>query len=79
MNQTHEEFKQAMGPYRGRTLATSRINEITGGDPALTQHLRTHPFPSDHCNNHTNKGACECACSEDAIFEKVERGVYRVR
>jgi len=33
----------------------------------------------DHCINRTNKGACWCAKSDDAIFEWIEKGLYKVR
>ena len=33
---------------------------------------------SDHSRNHTNNGACECAKTALALFERVDRGKYRV-
>ena len=47
---------------------------------------RAHPgggakwvIAADHCRNHTNSGACQCAQTENAIFERLGRNRYRVR
>jgi transcriptional regulator with XRE-family HTH domain len=34
---------------------------------------------SDHAKNMRNKGACWCAETDEAIFERISRGVYKVR
>ena len=54
---------------------------------ALTALLRKSPdllpqidwiLLSDHCSNHTNKGACECALTKGALLERISHGRYRV-
>lgn len=34
---------------------------------------------TDHCINRTNKGACWCAKTDAAIFEWIEKGLYKIR
>jgi len=34
---------------------------------------------TDHCINKTNKGACPCAKSDQAIFEWLSRGKYKIK
>lgn len=74
----HDGLKQAVTRHSGETLRTSQIKKIVESNPSLAAHAQ-FVFPSDHCINHTNKGACYCALTEEAIFEKVRHGVYRVR
>lgn len=73
----HDELAKTMAVHGGRIMATSEINDIVAHHPILARDERW-VYPSDHCVNHTNKGACTCAETEAAIFEKVRRGVYRV-
>ena len=74
----HDGLKQAMASRSGETLRTSQIRRIVESVPNLVDHA-DWVYPSDHCINHTNKGACRCALSEEAIFEKIGYGKYRVR
>jgi|GEM_PF-320733 len=74
----HNNLKNAVMRHSGEVLKTSQIKKIIEGDPSLAKDAQ-FVFPSDHCINHTNKGACYCAMTEEAIFEKVRHGMYRVR
>jgi hypothetical protein len=73
----HDKLKEVMIPYKNKVFQTARIKEIIE-----TVHdfrgWEQWIYPSDHCINHTNKGACYCALTEDAIFERIARGKYRV-
>ena len=73
----HDKLKEVMLPYKNKTLQTARIKEII----EKVNDFRGQEqwiYPSDHCINHTNKGACYCAETKDAIFEKKSQGLYRV-
>lgn len=74
----HDGLKQAMKPYQGGELTTSRIADIVKSIPRLV-HNAQFIQPSDHCSNHTNKGACTCALTDRAIFDRLRRGLYYVR
>lgn len=74
----HDKLAQALLPLKGRVI------DPTEGRAAL---IATFPelegkqewiILSDHCINHTNRGACECAMTESALLERVGRGRYRV-
>ena len=76
----HNGLKLAMEPYQGRQLRTNEIAKIVLDTPSLA-HDAPFIFPSDHCINHTNKGACVCALHGEGepIFEKIKRGLFLVR
>jgi hypothetical protein len=76
----HNDLKLAMEPYQDMELTTRRIAEIIIDTPVLA-HNSQFIFPSDHCINHKNKGACVCALrgEGDPIFKKIKRGLYLVR
>jgi hypothetical protein len=74
----HDALWQAMAGHGGETLRTSQIKTIVESFPILTEHVQWI-YPSDHCINHTNKGACYCALTYDTIFDQIGHGVYRVR
>jgi len=73
----HDELSKAMSPYRNLTMNTSEINKIVKTVPVLREHQQWIQ-PPDHCINHTNKGACFCAMTDDAIFERIRRGKYKI-
>jgi hypothetical protein len=74
----HDNFKLAMAGHIGKRLKTSQIKTIIQGIPQLAPDA-AYIYPSDHCINHGNKGNCECARTEQAIFERIDRGIYLVR
>lgn len=72
----HSELENAMKPFKGQTLKASQIKAIFS---------KAHPdcnvawvSPSDHCHNHTCKGACHCSKTEGALFIRVAYGTYEV-
>jgi len=73
----HNELVSAMLPFRGRELTTAEIKECV--EECLGGQIAQWVHPSDHCSNHTCKGACECACGNTAVFDRLKRGLYRVR
>lgn len=76
----HNELELVMNPHQGRQLKTSEIAQIIQSTPNL-EHVAQYIYPSDHCSNHKNKGACKCALygEGEPIFEKLERGLYLVK
>jgi hypothetical protein len=68
----HERMEAIFKPFKGQTFKTSEIKTMLKGFVAPGSVL-----PNDHA--HGNKGACTCARSEARLFDKLERGVYRVR
>jgi len=74
----HDGLKQAMASRSGETLRTSQIKRIVEGVLNLAEHAQWI-HPSDHCINHMNEGACYCALTDEAIFEQIRHGIYRVR
>jgi hypothetical protein len=73
----HDKLKEVMLPYKNKVLQTPRFREII--EQVQDFHGQVQwVYPSDHCYNHTNKGACRCALTENALFEKIKRGHYRV-
>jgi hypothetical protein len=74
----HDALANAMRPYKGQELTTAKIKEYIRQSSEL-QDVEQWVLPSDHCQNHTCKGACRCATSDRAIFVKVRRGAYLVR
>ncbi|MEK6647615.1 MAG: hypothetical protein AABY84_13170 [Candidatus Firestonebacteria bacterium] len=66
----HSEFKKSMAKYKDKEKSTSEIQKIfKSAYPNIDE--RFYAMPTDHCNNHTNKGECDCALKNNAIFEKV--------
>jgi len=74
----HDGLKQAMSRYRNSELTTAEIRKIVEHTPGLADHAQ-FIYPSDHCINHTNKGACWCALTDKAIFKRIRRGVFFIR
>ena len=74
----HDGLKQAMASRSGETLRTSQIKKMVENVPNLAEHAQWI-YPSDHCINHKNEGACYCAGTDKAIFEQIRHGIYRVR
>jgi len=71
----HDMFAEAFKEYANQVLKTEDIGRIL---------LRHYPefntgsiLPNDHAGG--DKGACECARKDWRIFDKVKRGLYRVR
>ena len=73
----HDKLKETMAPYKNMIMQTANLKGIIANIHDF-QGQEQWIYPSDHCNNHTNKGACYCALTENAIFERIARGRYRV-
>ena len=74
----HKKLSDAMVPYKGQIVTNQKIRKISRSfDPELKA-KEDWIFPSDHCRNHTCKGACYCSLSEEAIFDKIGWGKYLV-
>ena len=73
----HDKLKEVIAPYRKKILSMARIKEIIENTPDF-RGQEEWVYPSDHCKNHTNKGACYCAETDDALFEQITTGKYRV-
>ena len=69
----HDYIVEAMDNHRGQVLRTSEILNILIEEFPELEHRKDWIQPPDHCINHTNKGACYCAETEAAIFEKIKR------
>jgi hypothetical protein len=74
----HDDLKNAMQSHQGRELETSDIRKLIKKEPTLAHNVQLI-YPSDHCINHTNKGACSCAQTDGAIFMRLRKGLYRIR
>jgi hypothetical protein len=71
----HERFAKTFKGYTGQEFTTKQIEEIL---------LRTYPdfslgsiLPNDHAGG--NKSPCWCAKTADRVFDRIDRGLYRVR
>jgi len=73
----HDKFKEIMEPYRNKVLETAVIRSIVEKVPEFSGQ-EDWIYPSDHCINHSNKGACYCAETDGAIFQRIARGRYKV-
>ncbi len=74
----HDDLQRAVAKYKGKVLKTSEVADIVRAVPSLAKDAQ-FVYPSDHCINRTNGGACDCAMTDRALFEHVQRGEYRVR
>lgn len=72
----HDDLARIMRPFQGKELTTAQIKDHVEEESGHLVAQWVHP--SDHCSNHTCEGACECARSDRAIFEQIQRGLYRV-
>ncbi len=77
-NQYHNELTRAMQPLRGRCITPPKVREVLITKFPKLAKVQDWVRPSDHCCNHSNRGACGCANTKDALFERVKRGHYRV-
>lgn len=76
----HNEIVDAIFSYKDVKLKRSEIIKILEQKlPDQSRGKINLIYPSDHCRNHTNEGACYCAKSSKAIFQRVGHGEYRVR
>jgi len=72
-SQPHDLIKQALAPLRGQQITYDQweatVRQIPGlGSKGKFEH------PSDHCSNMSNKQACSCARTNQALVERVQKG-----
>ncbi len=75
----HDKLATAVARHAGQILRTNEIAKILAKRFSEFDERENWVQPSDHCDNHTNKGACSCALTGKAIFHKIEKGKSRVR
>lgn len=72
----HDELAAAVAPHKGVTLSAKQIRQLF---QEKYPHLDVKWVqPSDHCVDHTCKGACDCAETERAIFSRPKWNTYVV-
>jgi len=74
----HNQFADAMMVCEGRVLMRKEIIKMLLRRFPELREMEDWLYPSDHCKNHSNKGACYCAETKNAIFERLDRGKYKV-
>lgn len=72
MPSNHDAIKAAVSEYVGQVLSTDEIKVLTNGTVRPGSVL-----PNDHADR-DHRGHCWCAGTEHRLFEKVDRGSYRV-
>jgi hypothetical protein len=78
-SKTHAALVRALAGKSGQTLTTAEIRALVEERvPEIGQNIQWL-FPTDHCDNHTVKGACECSQTKDAPLSRVSRGLFQVR
>ena len=71
----HDMLVTALRRYKGKTLSTSEIKRITL--EAFPLFNEGSLLPNDHADG--NQCPCSCAETDSRIFDRVGRGMYRVR
>ena len=74
----HKKLLESMIPHRGQVLTNPEIRRILITKYPELEAKDDWILPSDHCRNHTCKGACYCSMSDKAIFNREGRGRYKV-
>ena len=73
----HDELVTLMAMHRGETFSAAQITDMF--ETRYPDLRSDFVQPSDHCVNHTCKGACWCSSTENALFERSNRNTYFVR
>jgi hypothetical protein len=73
----HPNLKRLFRSRKGEILKTAEIKHLYEAEYKYPDLMWVQP--PDHSINTTNKGACWCAKTEEAIFEQIRRGLYKVR
>src|SRR5262245_11952785 len=74
----HDRLAQAMAPLAGEEVTQAQVQNAYAEaypDAADRQWVQA----PDHCIDHTCQGACECAQTRAALFERLGHNRYRVR
>lgn len=74
----HEALAHAVAGYRGQELTQAQIKQAYRlSCPGRTDDVQWIQA-ADHSRNHENIGACICARTEAALFERIGFNRYRV-
>jgi len=71
----HYRFLEAMEPYRGQILTTSRIGEIL--KTKFPEFNLGSNLPNDH-SDAGNEKPCWCARTDERIFNRISTGQYQI-
>lgn len=74
----HDSLVRALLPLRGQEVTPAAVRAALVDALPELEAKQKWVMPSDHCRNHSNKGACRCALTDEALFERLGRGRYRV-
>ena len=74
----HEKIAQAVHAYKGREMSALEIQKVVFWHSSDLKGELDWILPSDHCNNILHEGACDCAFTENAIFEQMTQNIYKV-
>lgn len=75
--QIHLNLSGLFKDRKGDILTTAEIRRIYEKKYINPDVMWVHP--PDHCINRVNKVACWCAETDEAIFERIKHGEYKVR
>jgi hypothetical protein len=78
VSQYHTDLAQTVRALRGRLVTQREVRDAFVDKFPNLEAKQDWVKPSDHCRNQTNKGACVCAKTPNALFERVEWNCYRV-
>jgi hypothetical protein len=71
----HDRFRRAFAHRRNEVLTTAQIRHILRR--AYPDMSEGSALPNDHAEG--NKSDCGCAGTSSRIFDRLRRGLYRVR
>ncbi|GLI53345.1 hypothetical protein [Thermodesulfovibrio yellowstonii] len=71
----HERFVETFKGMSGKELSTSEIRDII--IKKFPDMNRGSILPNDHAEG--NKSVCWCAGTENRVFDRIKRGLYKVR
>jgi len=76
-SQPHNLIGQALVLFRGQQITFDQWEAIVRQIPGLGGKGKFE-HPSDHCSNMSNKQACSCARTNQALVTRVQKGIYLV-
>jgi transcriptional regulator with XRE-family HTH domain len=74
---THDNLRKLFESRKGAEFSAAAIRKLYEANYSSPDVMWVQA--SDHAVNMTNKGACWCAKTDEAIFEQIKHGLYRVR
>lgn len=73
----HENLRKVFESNKGKEFSAAAIRKLYEAKYKSPDVMWVQA--SDHAVNMTNKGACWCAKTDEAIFERIKHGLYKVR